>query len=193
MKYPTIKSYESREPRKGCHEGIDSKDFLDDDAAYSFALRRDKTEGKNKVDRLKLEVDSITVAKESTLKEITHLKRDVAEITNIEKDFLKGCGYNYLRDNAQIYLREKQDSQNDDIINQQQLTEEMMPILRQFNIIMAQKTVKQKVMPESLIQANFDVMQNKFNSLENKVEQQSKELEQLKTSKTLETLKMKRY
>ena len=193
MKYPTIKSYESREPRKGYREGIDSKDFLDDDAAYSFALRRDKTEAKNKVDRLKPEVDSITVAKVSTLKEITHLKSDVAEITNIEKDFLKGCGHKYLRDNAQIYLREKQDSQNDDIINQQQLAEEMMPILRQFNIIMAQKTVKQKVMPESLIQANFDVMQNKFNSLENKVEQQSKELEQLKTSKTLETLKMKRY
>ena len=98
------------------------------------------------------------------MKEITHLKRDVAEITNIEKDFLKGCGYKYLRDNVQIYLREKQDSQNDDMINEQQLAEEMMPILRQFNIIMAQKLVKQKVMPESLIQANFDVMQNKFNS-----------------------------
>ena len=98
-----------------------------------------------------------------------------------------------MRDNAQIYLREKQDSQNDDIINEQQLAEEMMPILRQFNIIMAQRIVKQKVMPESLIQANFDVMQNKFNSLENKVEQQSKELEKLKKSKTPETLKMKRY
>ena len=41
----------------------------------------------------------------------------------------------------------------------------MMAILRQFNIIMAQKIVKQKVVSENLIQAKFDVMQNKFNSL----------------------------
>ena len=91
-----------------------------------------------------------------------------------------------MRDSAQIYLREKHDNQNDDIINEQQLAEEMMSILRQFNIVMAQKIVKQKVVSENLIQAKFDVMQNKFNSLENKVEQQNKELEQLKKSKTLE-------
>ena len=70
-----------------------------------------------------------------------------------------------MRDGAQIYLREKHDSQNDDIINEQQLAEGMMAILRQFNIIMAQKIVKQKVVSENLIQAKFDVMQNKFNSL----------------------------
>ena len=91
-----------------------------------------------------------------------------------------------MRDSTQIYLREKHDNQNDDIINEQQLAEEMMSILRQFNIVMAQKIVKQKVVSENLIQAKFDVMQNKFNSLENKVEQQNKELEQLKKSKTLE-------
>ena len=68
------------------------------------------------------------------------------EITKIEK-----C------DNAQIYLREKQNSQNDDIINKQQLEEEMMAILRKFNIIMAQTIVKRKVMSDSLIQAKFDL------------------------------------
>ena len=41
-------------------------------------------------------------------------------------------------------------------------------------------------MSESLIQAKFDVMQDKFNSLENKMEQQNKELEELKKSKTYE-------
>ena len=91
-----------------------------------------------------------------------------------------------MRDNAQIYLREKQGSQNDDIINGQQLAEEMMAVLCQFNIIMARKIVKQKVMSERIIQAKFDVIQNNFNSLENKVEQQNKELEQLKKWKTLE-------
>ena len=186
VEYPTIKSYESLEPREGYREGIDAKDFLDDDAAYLFALRRDKTEVKNKVNRLKLEVDSFTGAKESTFKEITNLEKDLAEITKIEKDLLKGCRCKYLRDNAQIYLREKQISENDDVINEQQLAEEMMAILRQFNITMAQKIVQQKVMSESLIQAKFDVMQNKFNSLENKVEQQNKELKQLKKSKTFE-------
>ena len=98
----------------------------------------------------------------------------------------KGCRYKYLRDSAQICLREKHDSQNYDIINEQQLAEEMIAILRQLNTIMAQKIVKQKVMSENLIEAKFDVMQNKFSSLENKVEQQNKESEQLKKSKTLE-------
>ena len=83
MEYPTIKWYESCKPREGCCEGIDAKDFLDDDAAYLFALRRDKTEVKNKFNCLKLEVGSITGAKESTLKEITHLESDLAEITKI--------------------------------------------------------------------------------------------------------------
>ena len=41
-------------------------------------------------------------------------------------------------------------------------------------------------MSESLIQAKFDVMQDKFNSLGNKMEQQNKELEELKKSKTYE-------
>ena len=186
VEYPTIKSYENREPREGCREGIDAKDFLDDDAAYLFALRRDRAEVKNKVDRLKLEVDSITGAKEAALKEITNLEKDLAEVTKIEKDFLKECRYKYLRDDAQIYLKEKQDNQNDNIINEQQLAEEMMTVLRQFNIIMAQKIVKQKNMSESLIQAKFDIMQNKFDSMENKVEQQNKELEQLKNLKTLD-------
>ena len=134
--------------------------------------------------RYKLEIDSITGAKESTLKEITQMEMDLAETTKIEKDLLEGCSYKYLRDNPQIYLRQKQDGQNDDIINEQQLAEEMMTILRQFNIIMAQKIVKQKVMSENLIQAKFNVMQNKFNYLENKLEQQNKELEQLNKSKT---------
>ena len=49
---------------------------------------------------------------------------------------------------------------------------------------MAQKIVKQKVMSDSLIQAKFDLCKTKFNSLENKVKQQNKELEQLKKSKT---------
>ena len=136
---PSIKSYEGREPREACREGTDAKDFLDDDAAYLFAVRRDKTEVKNKVDRLKLNIGSITGVKESTLKEITHLEKDLAEITKIEKDLLNGCRCKYLRVNVQIYLREKQDCQNDDIMNEQQLAEEMMVILRQFNIIMAQK------------------------------------------------------
>ena len=70
---------------------------------------------------------------------------------------LKGCRYKYLCDNAQIFLREKQNSQNDDIINEQQLEEEMMVILRKFNIIIAQKIVKQKVISDSLIQAKFDL------------------------------------
>ena len=43
VEYPNIKSYEPREPRESCCEAIDTKDFLDDDAAYLFALRRDKT------------------------------------------------------------------------------------------------------------------------------------------------------
>ena len=43
------------------------------------------------------------------------------------------------------------------MINEQQLEEEMMAILRKFNIIMAQKIVKQKVMWDSLIQAKFDL------------------------------------
>ena len=187
VEYPTIKSYENREPREGCREGIDAKDFLDDDAAYLFALHRDRAEVKNKVDRLKLEVDSVTGAKEAALKEITNLEKDLAEVTKIEKDFLKECRYKYLRDNAQIYLKEKQNNQNDNIINKQQLAEEMMTVLRQFNIIVAQKIVKQKNMSESLIQAKFDIMQNKFDSLQNKVEQQNKELEQLKRLKTLDS------
>ena len=115
---PSIKSYEGREPREACREGTDAKDFLDDDAAYLFAVRRDKTEVKNKVDRLKLNIGSITGVKESTLKEITHLEKDLAEITKIEKDLLNGCRCKYLRVNVQIYLREKQDCQNDDIMNE---------------------------------------------------------------------------
>ena len=65
VEYPTNKSYESREPREGYCEGIDAKDFLDDDATHLFALCRDKIEVKNKVDRLELEVDCVTGAKES--------------------------------------------------------------------------------------------------------------------------------
>ena len=61
----TNKSYESREPREGYCEGIDAKDFLDDDATHLFALCRDKTEVKNKADRLELEVDCVTGGKES--------------------------------------------------------------------------------------------------------------------------------
>ena len=119
---------------------------------YLFAPHRDKTKIKNKVDHLKLEGDSITIAKESTLKEITHLERDLAKITKSKKDLLMGCRYKYLRDNAQIYLREKQNSKHDHIINEQQLAKEMMAILCQFNIIIAQAIVKRKIMSESLIQ-----------------------------------------
>ena len=110
MEYPTFKSYESLEPREGCFERIDTKDFLDDNAAHLFTLRRDKKEVKNKFNCLKLKVDFRTGAKESTLKEITHLESDLAEITKIKKDFPKGCRYECLRDSVQIYLREKYNS-----------------------------------------------------------------------------------
>ena len=52
-------------------------------------------------------------------------------------------------------MQEKSKIKNDDIINEQQLAEEM------------KKIVKQKVMQKSLIQAKFDTMQNKLNSLAN--------------------------
>ena len=61
---------------------IDTKDFLEDDPACFFRIS-------HLFDRLKLDVDSRTVAKQSTLKEIIHLERDLAKITRIEKDLLK--------------------------------------------------------------------------------------------------------
>ena len=167
VEYPKIKSYECRELREDRCGGDGSQDSLDDDAAYLFALRKDKIELQKNLDRIKLEVNSTTGAKNTTSKEITHLEESLVQITKIEKDFLTGCRYTYLLDNAQIYQRKKEDIQECDNIN-----EEMMTILRQFNIVMAQKIVKQKVMSENLLQAKFDVMQKKVNHLEDKVEQQ---------------------
>ena len=167
VEYPKIKSYECREPRENRCGRHGSQGSLDDDAAYLFALRKDKIELQKNLDRVKLEFDSTMGAKNITLKEITHLEESLVQITKIEKDFLTWCRYMYFLDNAQIYQREKEDIQNGGNIS-----EEMMKILRQFNIIMAQKIVKQKLMSENLLQAKFDVIQKKVNYLEDKVEQQ---------------------
>ena len=168
VEYPKIKSYECREPREDRYGGNGSQESLDDDAAYLLALRKDKIELQKNLDRIKLEIDSTTGAKNIKLKEVTHLEESLVQITKIEKDFLTGCRYMYFLDNAQIYQRKKkEDIQESDNIN-----EEMMAILRQFNTIMAEKIVKQKIISENLLQAKFDVIQKKVIYLEDKLEQQ---------------------